>query len=98
MIQDDGNMIQEIIEESERDGNEKNDCKFRVTERELEIFVGIIFYSGLIQLSAQRLFWSTSLLYSFPIVSNQMSRNRFEVSAGMSYDGIPQIFINLNRR
>ncbi|XP_055335736.1 uncharacterized protein LOC129586498 [Paramacrobiotus metropolitanus] len=66
-----------IITESERYAKQDN-ADFQLPMRDLFLFIGILLYSGIVQLPTTRHFWMRSALFSFPAVSSKMSCKRFE--------------------
>ncbi|KAJ8918439.1 hypothetical protein NQ315_008136 [Exocentrus adspersus] len=66
---------QSLRNKKELKGHEK--AWVPTNNRELEIFLGIIVWTGLVQLPRIKMYWSNSVLYANK-VKNVMPRNRFE--------------------
>lgn len=56
---------------------QQNKHDFFVTAEEMEIFVGVLLYSGYHKLPQQRMYWSLDKDLGVEIISKSMSRNRF---------------------
>ena len=71
-------VVNHLITNSETYAKQKNNHGFTLTKEDLYRFVGIILFSGYHWLPQQRMYWSTDEDLYTPLVSNAMSRNRFE--------------------
>ena len=74
----DDELKEYIIVGSQRYAAQKN-FKLKLEGRDLNTFVGVMLYTGVVNIPSQRMFWERSNLYNFPTVSRRISLNRFEV-------------------
>jgi hypothetical protein len=71
-------LKQMIIAESIRYARQKNNMTFQLDEADLDVFIGILLFSGYHSLPRQRLYWSRDEDVNVSFVSSHMSRNRFD--------------------
>lgn len=67
-----------IVEQSTTYAKQRNNHSFDTTQKEIKIFLGILLFSGYHKLPRERLYWSLDEDCSVPMVTNSMSRNRFQ--------------------
>lgn len=72
------NMNQHLVNQSMTYATQRNDHSFEVNEDDMAKFAGIHLLSGYRSLPRQRLYWSSDEDVCTPLVSNAMTRNRFE--------------------
>ena len=68
-------MIDSIAIETNKYGLQKDGINIKVTKSEIELFMGIYFYMGLVNMPAVGSYWDNELRFSH--VPHNMSRNRF---------------------
>ena len=71
-------IIDMLCKESERYARQQNDHTFRVSHDEMLSFIGIHLFSGYHILPRQRMYWEKSDDVHVSLVSNTMTRDRFE--------------------
>lgn len=71
-------LNQHLVTETKRYADQRNNHTFDVTVDEMAQFTGIHLFSGYHILPRKRLYWSADEDIKVPIVSNTMSRNKFE--------------------
>ena len=71
-------MNQHLVNQSMTYAAQRNDHSFEVNEDDMAKFAGIHLLSGYHSLPRQRLYWSSDEDVCIPLVSNAMTRNRFE--------------------
>ncbi|KAJ8928709.1 hypothetical protein NQ314_018719 [Rhamnusium bicolor] len=74
----DTEIFEYIIEQTHLYAAQKNNHTFSLPVEDLKIFIGILLFSGYHKIPRERLYWSLDEDVSVPIVSNAMSRNRFQ--------------------
>ncbi|KAG8173431.1 hypothetical protein JTE90_022798 [Oedothorax gibbosus] len=73
----DSDIMNLILEETFRYAAQKNNTTFSLSEKLLEVFLGIILFSGYHSLPQEDLYWSNSEDCNLPFIQNAMSRQRF---------------------
>ncbi|KAG8179722.1 hypothetical protein JTE90_006627 [Oedothorax gibbosus] len=73
----DSDIMNLILEETLRYAAQKNNTTFSLSEKLLEVFLGIILFSGYHSLPQEDLYWSNSEDCNLPFIQNAMSRQRF---------------------
>ena len=68
-------MIDSIATDTNKYGLQKDGINIKVTKSEIELFMGIYFYMGLVNMPAVGSYWDNELRFSH--VADNMSRNLF---------------------
>lgn len=73
----DSDIMNLILEETLRYATQNNNYTFSLSEKLLEVFLGILLFSGYHSLPQEDLYWSNSEDCNLPFIQNAMSRQRF---------------------
>lgn len=74
----DENVREYIRNETERYARQKGKLDFKLNDLEVKIVIGVLLYSGYMQVPYRRMYWETSKDAHNSFVSNCIPRNRFE--------------------
>lgn len=75
----DEDFVQFICDETRKYATSKGFHNFHVSTREMYIYLGILLLSGYTKVPCRRNYWETRADCYNPLVSNSISRNRFEM-------------------
>lgn len=75
----DSDIMNLILEETLRYATQNNNYSFSLSEKLLEVFIGIILFSGYHSLPQEDLYWSNSEDCNLPFIQNAMSRKVLEI-------------------
>lgn len=72
----DSKILEEMVYHTNLYSTQKTGSSINTTVLEMETFIGIHIYSGIVKMPSYRMYWSDST--RFDVIANAMSRNRFE--------------------
>lgn len=72
----DSKILEEMVYHTNLYTTQKTSSSINTTVLEMETFIGIHIYSGIVKMPSYRMYWSDCT--RFDIIANAMSRNRFE--------------------
>lgn len=70
-------VIQLLVQQSNLYASQNNRHDFSVTTKDIQIFLGVLFFSGYHKLPRERLYWSLDEDFDTKLVYNAISRNRY---------------------
>lgn len=74
----DRDVVQLIVDQTMKYASQHNMHRFSITAEELKVFIGILLFSGYHSLPRERMYWQLDEDTHLPLISNNMSRNRFQ--------------------